>query len=150
MLASALATAVVRARPTWPWARSLPWSSRHRVLGDTLLLGTALLVVPLSLLPLDWRSAAIVALVVPPMAVASCGSIRTGARRQTSAGGEIALYAALFGAAIAVWPWTAVLVVCVTPFVFQHALRRERRLLVTRWEELHHDAAGDPAWMSAS
>jgi hypothetical protein len=148
--ASGLATTIVRARPTWPWARSLPWSSNERVLGDMVVHAVPLVALALSFMPLDWVSASVVLCLAPPLAAAAAASIRSGARRQTSAGGEVVALAVLFGALIALLPWTAGLVVVSTPLIIAGAVKRDRRLLVTRWEELHHDAAGDPAWMVTS
>ena len=148
--AAALATNIVRARPAWSWARSLPWSARQRVAGDTLLIGVALCAVGVGLLPLDARSAAAVLPLVPPLAAGAAASIRIGARRLTSAAGEVVLLGVLLGTPVALWPWTAALDLLLTPMLFAAAVRRDRSLLVSRWEELHHDAAGDPAWMTAS
>jgi len=150
MLAAMLASGVVRARPAWPWVRSLPWSSRQRVLGDAMLLGCALGAIPIAFAALDWRSASIVALMIPPIATGAAGAMRVAAHRQMSAGGEMMAYAVLFGAAVAIWPWTVGLVLCTTPALFALSLKRERRAIVSRWEELHHEAAGDPAWTVAS
>ena len=150
MFGAMLASGIVRARPAWPWVRSLPWSSRHRVLGDVVLLGCALIVIPIVFAPLDWRSASIIALIVPPIATAGAGTMRVAAHRQSSAGGEVIAYAVLFGAAVAIWPWTVGLVLCATPLLFSFALERDRHAIVSRWEELHHEAAGDPAWTVAS
>ncbi|HEX4684571.1 MAG TPA: hypothetical protein VH277_17760, partial [Gemmatimonadaceae bacterium] len=149
-LASSMATSVVRARPSWPWTRSLPWSSRQRVLGDTMLHGIGLVAVAASQIPLDARSAVAVLLVAPPMAAAAASAIRLGARRQTSAAGETALIGCALGCLVALWPWTSGIVLATTPLLLAMAIRRERSLVATRWNELHHDAAGDPAWMTAS
>ena len=148
--AAALADTIVRTRPTWGWARSLPWSARQRVTGDTLLFGAALCTLGLCLLPLDARSAAAVLPIAAPLAVGAAAAIRNGAHRQTSAAGEVGLLAVIVGAPVALWPWTAVLGLLVTPMLFARAVRRDQRLAATRWEELHHDAVGDPAWMTTS
>lgn len=148
--ASGLATTIVRARPTWPWSRSLPWSSSQRVLGDALLHGLPLVALAAVFMPLDWKSASLVLCMAPPLAAAAAASIRSGARRQTSAAGEVVACAVVLGALIALIPASAGLVVATTPVIAALAVRRDRRMLVTRWEELHHDAAGDPAWVVSS
>jgi hypothetical protein len=56
----------------------------------------------------------------------------------------------IFGTLIALVPWSAAVLLATTPLLLALAARRERRLVSSRWEELHHDAAGDPAWTSAS
>jgi hypothetical protein len=149
-LAGGLAANIVGARPSWPWARSLPWSSRHRVTGDAILIGAASVLIPIFFASIDLRSALQLALTVPAVAITAASAIRAGAHRQTSAAGEIATIGVLIGVSITFWPWSALLTTAVTPLLFARAERRERRLLVTRFEELHHDAAGDPAWMRAS
>src|SRR6185503_17589279 len=68
VLSTALASSIVRTRPAWPWVRSLPWSSRQRVAGDVTLLGVTMALAVVALVPLDWRSAIVVALLLPPMA----------------------------------------------------------------------------------
>jgi hypothetical protein len=148
--ASSLASGIVRARPAWPWTRSLPWSSRHRVLGDTVLHGSALATLAASQIPLDARSAIVVLLLAPPLAAAAAAAIRQGAGRQTSAAGEIALIGCALGSLVALWPWVSAIALATTPLLLTLGMRRERRLVATRWRELHHDAAGDPAWTTAS
>lgn len=148
--AAALADTIVRVRPTWVWARSLPWSARQRVAGDALLIGAALFAAGICLVPLDPRSAAAVLPLAAPLAAGAAASIRTGAGRQTSAAGEVVLLAVILGAPVAFWPWTAAVGLLLTPMLFAGAVRRDQRLVATRWRELHHDAVGDPAWMTAS
>jgi hypothetical protein len=149
-LAAGLANILVRARPAWAWARSLPWSARHRVMGDTLLIGGALVVLGACLLPLDPQSAAAVLALAAPLAAGAAASTRIGSRRHTSAAGEVVLLVLIIGAPVAFWPWTATLGLLLSPMVFAGAVRRDQRIVATRWEELHHDASGDPAWMSVA
>jgi hypothetical protein len=149
-LAGGLAANIVGARPSWPWARSLPWSSRQRVTGDAILIGIASILIPIYFAFIDARSAVQLALTVPAIAIAAASAIRAGAHRQTSAAGEIAAFGVLIGVVITFWPWSALLVLAASPVLFARAERRERALLVTRFEELHHDAAGDPAWRRGS
>jgi hypothetical protein len=148
-LASAFGSAIVRERPTSPWLRSLPWSSRDRVDGDALLHAALLFAVPVALVPLDWVNAGILALVVPAIAAATAAAIRVGAQRQTSAGSDVMLSGAAFGTIITLWPITSAAVLLATPLLLAQATRREQRLVATRWQELHHDTATDPAWTSA-
>jgi hypothetical protein len=149
-LAGGLASNIVGARPSWPWARSLPWSSRHRVTGDAILIGTGSILISIYFAFIDVISALQLALTVPAIAATAASAIRAGAHRQTSAVGEIATVGVLIGLVITFWPWSALLALVVAPVLFARAERREKTLIVTRWEELHHDAAGDPAWMRAS
>jgi len=149
-LAAALASSIVRTRPAWAWIRSLPWSARQRVLGDLVMHATALFMIPLVLVPLDAANAGAVALLAIPLGAVSAAAIRAGAGRQTSAAGEIACAALVYGTLLALWPMSGVISLCTTPLLLRAAEGRERNAIVTRWDELHHDAAGDPAWTSAA
>jgi hypothetical protein len=148
--AATLANSIVRARPAWPWARSLPWSSRERACGDAALIGATMTVMPLFFAFLNWRAALVLAMTTPPLAASAAAAIRAGADRQLSAAGEIMMTGVIFGTLIALVPWSAAVLLATTPLLLALAARRERRLVSSRWEELHHDAAGDPAWTSAS
>jgi hypothetical protein len=120
------------------------------VTGDAILIGIASILIPIYFAFIDARSAVQLALTVPAIAIAAASAIRAGAHRQTSAAGEIAAFGVLIGVVITFWPWSALLILAASPVLFARAERRERALLVTRFEELHHDAAGDPAWMRGS
>jgi hypothetical protein len=149
-LASALGSSVVRRRPAWPWARSLPWSMRDRAIADAALIGGASIAIPIALLPLGWGDALAVALLVPPIAACASAAVRAGAHRQTSAAGEVLLFGVAAMILVALWTWTCIPLLGATPLLLALARRRDRRTLLTRFEELHHDAGGDSAWVSAS
>ena len=141
---------ILRARPAWSWARTLPWSSRQRVLVDTTNIGAVLLTVPIALLPLDALQALVVAATIPAIASSAAAALRAGSSRQTGAAGEAVTATVIAGALIAVWPNTWIFILGATPVVFRFAVRRERNAHVTRWTELRHDAAGDPAWFGGT
>jgi len=65
LFAGALANALLAMRQPWPWARSLPWSARARVLGDACVLGIPLCAVPVALCAVNATQALVVASVVP-------------------------------------------------------------------------------------
>ena len=52
------------------------------------------------------------------------------------------------GTGITLSPWLALLALASTPFILRLGARREREEVATRWSELHHDASGDPAWLT--
>jgi hypothetical protein len=52
--------------------------------------------------------------------------------------------------AIAFWPALALVALVAAPLFVQLGARRERNAVATRWTELHHDAAGDPGWISGA
>lgn len=141
------ANLVLRSRQPWPWARSLPWSSARRVAVDAVVLGAPMVIVPLGLLEVNAVSALTVAALVPFGAATGAMALRSGARRQTGAAGETTIFMLTAGVAIALSAWLALLVLAAVPIVLRAAARRERDA-ATRWSELHHDASGDPIWLT--
>jgi hypothetical protein len=89
-----------------------------------------------------------VASLVPLGAATGAMALRSGAHRQTGAAGEATLVMLAAGAAIVASPWLAVAAVVATPLTLRMAERREREQVATQWSELHHDASGDPAWLT--
>jgi len=51
------------------------------------------------------------------------------------------------GTCVALSPLTWIAVLGLVPLVLRWGAARERAAITTRWVELQHDAAGDPAWM---
>ena len=143
-----LANTLLRTRQPWPWARSLPWSSTRRVMVDAIVLGVPMIVVPIGLWPVSGVSSLVVACLLPLAAASGATALRRAGRRQTGAAGETTLTMLLAGAAIVLSPWLALLALGATPFVVRRGARREREEVATRWSELHHDASGDPAWLT--
>ena len=148
--AALLSNLLLRSRQPWPWMRSLPWSSTRRVVTDACVVGVPLLVVPLGLAVVSPLSALAVGSLVPLGAVAGAASIRSGAKRQTGAAGEVALIALSVGGLIAVNPLFAVLALVAVPIVVRLGAHRDRNTVASRWTELHHDASGDPGWLSGA
>ena len=136
-------------RQPWPWARSLPWSARHRVLGDACLLGIPLCAVPLGLSAVSatqalWSPASSLA------ATSASAAVRGAGNRQTGAAGECMVVLLVAGGAIAMWPPLSLGAIAATPFFVWLGARRERNRVATRWVELHHAATGDPGWLSGA
>jgi hypothetical protein len=148
-LAASLSNALLRARPTWPWSRSLPWSSSQRIVADAVALGAPLLLVTWALTPLDLPNALATLLTIPAIALAGAAALRVGARRQTGAAGEVVVVATIAGALIAVSPALAILPLVGTPFIARFAAERDRRMVSSRFVELQHDAAADAVWLGA-
>jgi hypothetical protein len=144
--AATLAQVMLRVRPTWAWARSLPWSSTNRVAADGVALGLPLFLVPALLAPLAPMHALAVAATIPAIAVAGSTALRGGAGRHTGAAGETFVIALGASLAIAMSALAAIPVLLLVPMLVRLGARRERRSRVTRWLELQHDAVGDPAW----
>jgi hypothetical protein len=141
------ANGILRSRPTWPWIRSLPWSSTERVMVDAVTVGLPLIPFVVALIPLGAMQAAHVALTLPAIATCAASALRKGANRQSGAAGEIMLFAFVAGGVIAVWPLTSALVFASTPLFIVLGATRDRRGRATRFFELQHDASGDPGWV---
>jgi hypothetical protein len=148
-LAASLSNVLLRTRPTWAWSRSLPWSSKQRVLADAITIGVPVFVAIATLLPLDaWNALAVLA-IVPLIAATSAHALRAGVTRQTGAAGEVAVVTTLAGALIAIWPGFAIIPLTATPMMLSRAAARDRRTVSSRFAELQHDASADVAWLGA-
>lgn len=144
--AAALANVVVSVRPVWAWARSLPWSAAQRVWSDVVAFSIPVLVSPVVALLLRPRAGIVVLALVPFVAATAALALRRAARRQTGAAGEVVIVAMGGAIVIGVWPLLVIAAVAATPLIVRVAAARERAIRATRWEELHHHAAGDPSW----
>ena len=150
LLLASLAGTLAARRPAWPWARSLPWPARRRVLDDALLLGASCL--PLTALTGLSAAAAVppLAAILPWLAVRAAGAIRRPASPASPAAGrlgpsgEILVEGAMVAGLAALLPWSALLPLAAVPVAVRAAVARERRLKVGAWMERHHLAAGDP------
>jgi hypothetical protein len=147
--AASLSNALLRTRPTWPWSRSLPWSSTQRVVADTIAIGLPVCVITATLFPLDLPNAFAVLATVPAIAAAGAGALRVGATRQSGAAGEVVLVATIAGVLTALSPWLALVPLVATPAIARGAAARDRRVVSSRFAELQHDASADSGWLGA-
>jgi hypothetical protein len=150
LFAATLANELLTKRQPWAWSRSLPWSSTQRVLVDACVLGVPLLVIPFGLFFRNPLQAAVVAALVPLAAAAGAAAVRKGSTRQSGAAGESLVVVLTATGATALWPAFALVALVAAPLFVQLGARRERNAVATRWTELHHDAAGDPGWISGA
>jgi len=150
LFAGTLANALLTMRQPWPWARSLPWSARARVLGDACVLGIPLCAVPVALCAVNATQALVVASVVPLAAASGAAGIRGAGNRQTGAAGECMVGVLVIGGAVAIWPVISFVAIAVAPLFIWLGARRDRNSVATRWIELHHAASGDPGWLSGA
>jgi hypothetical protein len=139
----AVGDTVTSRRPSWPWIRSLPWSSRDRAIDDAIALGAPAVVVGLAIGIVDVRTVGIALASIAPLAAVAVWLLHGARRRLTRVSGPMIIVGASFATAVAVLPWIIVLALATTPLVIRLAARRDRREVVTGWKELHHDAAGD-------
>jgi hypothetical protein len=130
-------------RPPWPWARSLPWSARARVLIDSVILAVLSLPVLALTASLDIRALWPVAVGLPPFAVLASLFMRRGHRYRLGAMEIISFTGAAAAALICLLPWISFLFLALTPFALKHAAAEERNQKVSRWHEMQHLAAGD-------
>ena len=141
---SSLANTLAVRRPMWALSRSFPWSATRRVAEDGFFLAAHTL--PLVLL-IDVQSGMAVLQVLallPCLSLLAAGHIRRIPERRSDVLvflGEGLLAASL----LTLLPWTALgwLVSAIPALSF--SAEWERRQKVTRWSDLQHDDAGDPA-----
>ena len=143
----AVADIVVTRRPSWPWIRSLPWSSTARTVDDAIAIGAPGVVVALASGIVDPRTVVVALATLPAIAALAVLLLHGARRRLTRVSGALVVVGILLGTAIAYYPMASVIALLATPLVVRAAARRNRREIVTGWQELHHDAAGDSlAW----
>lgn len=148
-LLAGMAESLAVRRPAWPWSRSLPWPASRRVLADSLFLAAHTLpLVPLTAWIEPVAALAVLA-IVPLLSVRAAGAMRRAPERRTGASGEVLGEGLLLSAAVALLPWVSALALLGTPLAVRAAAERERRQKVSRWQEIHHLAAGDPQSWSA-
>jgi hypothetical protein len=136
-------------RPPWPWARSLPTSSLARVLDDAVAIGATALLALFLVAREDWRTSLVVLAATALIVAHASGAVRRGRGRTSRASGEIALVGVLVTTVNALRPWMSLVALALVPVALLAAARADRRGAVTRWEEAHHGAAGDPLVASA-
>ncbi len=138
-----LAGGLRKNRPPWAWSRSLPWSSRSRLMIDAGFL--ALLTLPM-LIPIGrmapWAIPPLSAcLLLQAVRAASAlyrqeeGMTRLGA----STVGEIWLLPLLAAA----WPWITWMYLPALAPAIRSGSQWERKLKVSRWRERHHLDLGE-------
>lgn len=143
ILLATLANMLASRRPPWPWARSLPWSARLRVVIDALFLTVSTL--PLLVVPALMNITAVGPLVAifPSFTLLASFSIRRASEYRIGVFGMILIYG-LFGAfLISLLPLISLLFLALSPLTLRYAVEEERCQKVSRWLELHHLAAGD-------
>lgn len=131
-------------RPPWGWSRSLPWSSRQRLLQDAAFLSTAGLPILAAAVWLDPWAAASVAVLLLYSGLRLAASLRPTGSHLTRLGARMLVEVLASTLAIAVTAWAAWLLLILLPWALRAGQRRERRLKVGLWLEREHAASGDP------
>ena len=89
-------------------------------------------------------------LCLPALAWRAAGLTRRSLDARTGPALRLVGEATIGACWIAVLPWLALVVAAVTVFVRAQAARADREQRVSRWDERHHDSAGDPAAWSGT
>jgi hypothetical protein len=137
------ADALATRRPSWPWARSLPWDARRRVTGDAVLFGALCSPIIVATAALDLTAAVAVVALLPLLAIRAAAAMRRGGESRTPASGPVLVEGAFASGLVALVPWLGLAALAAVPIALRLAIERERALKVTRWSALHHTAAGD-------
>lgn len=135
---------LVASRAPWPWSRSWPRSARHRIISDALFLGIPALILCLPLTWIGWPAALGAAAFLPAGAARAAGAVNGPRETRSRILGTLLLEGGLAAAAFGLWTEAVYAYPFLTPLLIELGARREQTLKVTAWDELHHDAAGDP------
>jgi len=133
-----LAVAVVLVAVAERLAGPLAPVARPRRRSHSPILSTPFLIAARALGP------AAVAACLPTLTFRGAGALRGHARPGTGVPAAFVVEAGLVASWVAVVPWLAALALAAAPLAWRAAADRERRQRVSRWDELHHRAAGDP------
>jgi hypothetical protein len=133
----------VRRRP-WPWHRSLPTTSTRRAIDDALVLGIPALPVVVCAVLLDPGSAVVGLSALPLLAAITVWALRLAPGRVLGVvGPDSWIGGGLVIVTCTLWPMASIAALSLAPLVIRLAARVDRSQIVTVWEPLHHDAAGD-------
>jgi hypothetical protein len=138
-----LANVLTVRRPAWPWSRSLPWSSRHRIILDFSFLGVHALFLFIPIAMLDMKAVIPLFFSLPLTLIYSTAVIRQASEYRMGAYGRIMTFGFLQALLLCFYPLISGLFLASTPVVMYYAIHKERVLKVSRWMERHHLAAGD-------
>ncbi|MCX6566714.1 MAG: hypothetical protein NTW38_09915, partial [Candidatus Aminicenantes bacterium] len=140
---------LVANRAPWPWSRSWPRSARHRIISDALFLGIPALALCIPLQWIGWPAVLGAASYLPAGAARAAGAVNAPRETRSKILGTLLLEGSLAAAAYGLWANAGVAILFLTPLLIEIAARQEKTLKVTAWDEMHHDAAGDPgSWSS--
>ena len=140
---------LVAVRAPWPWSRSWPRSARHRILSDALFLGLPALLLAVPLQWIGWAAVWGAASFLPAGATRAAGAVNAPRESRSKILGTLLLEGGLAAVVYGLWTEAGIAFLFLTPLLVETAARREQTLKVTAWDEMHHDAVGDPgSWSS--
>jgi hypothetical protein len=130
-------------RPSWPWARSLPWSARQRIVMDSLFLGVHAIPLLVLVAIINISAAAPLALSLPLLTIHTSLVIRRSSEYRMGVSGKIFMLGLPGSFLITLLPFISFFYLASAPLALKYAIKEERCQKVSRWLELHHLAAGD-------
>ncbi len=140
---------LVAVRAPWPWSRSWPRSARHRIISDALFLGIPALALCVPLQWIGWPAVWGAASYLPAGAARAAGAVNAPRESRSKILGTLLLEGGLAAVVYGLWTEAGVALLFLAPLLVEMAARQEQTLKVTAWDEMHHDAAGDPgSWSS--
>jgi len=143
ILLATLANMLASRRPPWPWARSLPWSARLRIVIDSLFLTVHTLPLLIVLALMNITAVGPLVAILPSLILLASFAMRRSSEYRIGVFGMILVYGLLGAFLISLIPLISLLFLAFTPLALKHAVEEERCQKVSRWLELHHLAAGD-------
>lgn len=143
LFCSLFASMMASRRPPWPWIRSLPWSSRSKVLWDFSFIASQTMPIIILVGIMNLRSMLLLLLSLPLIAAYSAFAIRQAPVSMMGAWGKILLYGTFGSLLFCLLPWSSVCFLALTPLGLYSGTKAEKHQKVSRWLELHHLAAGD-------
>jgi len=136
-------------RPPWPWVRSLPFSSRSRVIADAVFLAVPSLSLVAVVVALNTWAGLATLVCLPLLSLRAAAHLYRNPEHRSNPALAVILEGGLAALALALAPWLAAVSLAGLPLALADAARQERQLKVSRWAELHHLAAGDSqSWSS--
>ena len=130
-------------RPAWPWVRSLPWSSRQRILLDSLFFLTFILPLVFIVFFINWQASFPFAAWLPFACIWSSMCLRISGKSKMGPAGRILSVGFVSSLLITILPFVSLVFLGMVPLLLKHAAAYERNLKVSRWLKFHHLAAGD-------
>lgn len=130
-------------RPPWPWARSLPRSSRWRILMDAGFLGFLIFPLVLMVFVVEKKTIFPLLLSLPILCLLSSWSISRTFELRTGAYGTILIFGSIAAFLLCLFPLISIVYFVFSPILLKIAVKQERILKVSVWLERHHLAAGD-------
>lgn len=134
-------------RPLWPWVRSLPWSAKHRILGDSFFLVLHLFPLLLIIGCMNLTVSLTLLVCCPFLSVLAAGSLNSTQKTRFGPAGKILPLGCILSLLTALSSWTVLF--CLPGFfiALNTAVIEEKNLKVTVWHEVYHLSAGDSqAW----